>query len=41
MEVKTTAEITAMTITNNNKEWAKIRWVKVEDIEKEFEIIIE
>ena len=35
MEIKTTAEITAMTITNNCKEWANIRWIKLSDVKEE------
>ena len=32
MEIRTTAEITAMTIVNNNKEWAHRKWVAWEDV---------
>ena len=41
MEIKTTAEITAMTITNNNKEWVNRKWISLDDIKAELRIHLE
>lgn len=41
MEVKTTSEITAITITSNNKEWANIKWIKLDDIKEELKTHLE
>ena len=35
MDIRTTSEITAQTITNNNKEWANVKWIRLTNIQDE------